>query len=73
VRLSEWCEARGKSLSYVMQETKLAYTTVLRARDGHCAYGSAKKISELTGGEVSIAELCERPEDVAAEDVEAAE
>jgi hypothetical protein len=67
VRLGDWCEARGRSLSWVMRETELAYTTVLRARDGHCAYASAKKISELTGGEVSIAELCERPEDESAE------
>lgn len=61
VRLSEWCALRGKTLSDVMRESGLAYTTVLRARDGHCAYATAKRISELTGGEVTIAELCERP------------
>ena len=59
MRLAEWCKANGKTLSDVMRESGLAYTTVLRARDGRCGYRTAKRLSKLTGGAVAIEELCE--------------
>jgi hypothetical protein len=59
--LADWVKKQGRgAISRLMRETGLAYTTILAARDQRwTARGdTARKISEATGGAVSIAELC---------------
>jgi len=58
--LETWTKSEGKSLSDVQRETRVAYTTVLAAKRGKLSrYDIAKKISDYTGGKVTIPELCE--------------
>lgn len=63
MQLSEWCAIKGRGeMSRLARETRLAYSTVFEAaKNGKpiVEYATAKKISDATGGEVSIAELCE--------------
>jgi len=59
--LDTWTKAAGKSLSDVQRDTGVAYTTVIAAKRGKLnRYDVAKKISEYTGGKVTIPELCEK-------------
>lgn len=59
MKLRDWCQRNGLTLSDVMRRSGVAYTTVLRATEGRLGrYDVAQKISDVTGGEVSIAELC---------------
>jgi len=62
MRLHDWIEREGPgALSRLMRATGLAYSTVTYiARGRKCPrYETAKRISEATGGEVSIPELCD--------------
>lgn len=61
MRLSEWAKLKGRGeLSRLSHATGLAYTTVLAGVEGKLKrYDVAKKISDATGGEVTVAELCE--------------
>ena len=44
----------------LMRETGLAWSTIMRAHSRlPLSYPSARKLSEATGGLVSVAELCE--------------
>lgn len=62
MRLDQWVAAADPGeLSRLARETQLAYTTVFAIAHGQQTpkYATAKRISEATGGEVTIAELCE--------------
>jgi hypothetical protein len=61
MRFSEYVAREGKGvLSRVMRSTGLAWGTIVKASQGRpVTYPVAKKISDATGGEVSVASLCE--------------
>lgn len=62
MRLDEWvAQSAAGELSRLARKTKLAYTTVFAIAHGQQTprYNTAKRLSDATGGEVSIAELCE--------------
>ncbi len=62
MQLSDWIAREGRgSVTRLMRETGLAYTTIHYAARGEAIsqYDTAKRISVATGGEVSIKELCE--------------
>lgn len=62
MKLKKWLEREGSgALSRVSRDTGLAYTTVFDVAHGRrsARYATAKLISAATGGEVSIAEICE--------------
>lgn len=63
MRLTDWFKKEGKgAASRLSHSTGVAYTTVLKAAKGELKlYDVAKKLSDATGGEVSVAELCEPP------------
>lgn len=64
MRLSAWVSRQGEGeINRIARETELAYATVWKlAHDRHVAtYRVAKLISDVTEGQVSIAELCELP------------
>lgn len=56
-----WAEAQSHGvLKRIERETGVGYTTLHRLKRGDRldSYALAEKVSEATGGEVSIAELC---------------
>ena len=56
--LAEWCKTQPHgALVQIQRETGIGYTTLMRAKRGEpiAEYSTAKKISDATGGEVSIA------------------
>jgi hypothetical protein len=58
--LADYVKREGNgAITRLQRKTRLAYTTVFRALHHAVGYRSAKKLSEATGGEVSILELCE--------------
>jgi len=62
MRLDEWIAQRpAGELSRLQRATRLAYTTVFAIAHGQQTprYATAKRISDATGGEVTIADLCE--------------
>lgn len=62
VNLKEYCEQEDAlSLREIAEKADVSYTTVKSVRKGMRVklYDVAKRISEATGGEVSIKELCE--------------
>lgn len=64
MRLGQWVKQQGVGeLTRLRRETGVAYTTIhLLAHDHHPAtYAVAVKLSDATGGAVSVAELCELP------------
>jgi len=52
----------------IEREARVGYQTLIRAKNGIRLneYDVAKRISDATGGKVSVAELCEAPPVVAA-------
>lgn len=62
MRLREYVDTRGRGeISRIVRVAEVAGTTVHDALNGHpiARYDTAKRISEATGGAVSIPELCE--------------
>lgn len=59
--LRTWAEKRGRgALSEIQGKTGIAYSTIHRAFRGRpVQYSTAAAISLATGGEVTIAELCD--------------
>lgn len=59
MRLKDWVAKQGPgALSFLMHESRLAYTTVLRAVRGEgVSAKTAEKLSEATRGEVSPGEI----------------
>ena len=60
--LSEYVRSKGSGeISRIVRVAEVANTTVHRALKGQpvSRYETAKRISDATGGVVSIAELCE--------------
>ncbi|MCC7542380.1 MAG: hypothetical protein IT379_39545 [Deltaproteobacteria bacterium] len=67
MRFPEWVDSQGHGvMTRIQRDTGVGYTTLMRARRGELIgeYATAKRISEATGGAVSIAELCEPAEAV---------
>ena len=64
-----WLERSGLSLSEVQRRAGVAYTTALAVKRGEALrlYEVAKRISEVTDGEVTVEELCEPNRGEAAE------
>lgn len=61
--LHEWIAAKGAGeISRLVRETGCAGTTFHDVLNGHALkrYDIAKKISDATGGKVSVADLCEQ-------------
>ena len=66
MRLSEWLEKRGwGSAAQLSYDTRISTATISKAVRGERIgqYRIAKKLSEATGGEVSIEELCDPERD----------
>lgn len=64
MRLPDWIEQQGRgALSRLSEESGVCYPTVHSIFSGKQTptYATAKRISDATFGEVSIAELCEPP------------
>lgn len=65
MRFSEWVgtQPRG-TLKRLERQTGVGYTTLQRLRLGQTLvrYDIARKLSEATGGEVSIDDLCVAPD-----------
>jgi len=64
MRLADWIEREGRgAISRLVRETGCAASTFHTHINGKpiAEYQTAKRISEATGGEVSIEELCEPP------------
>lgn len=60
MRLRDWCKARGVTLTEVMVRSGVAYSTVIHGANGKIRrYAVAQRISDVTDGEVSVADLCE--------------
>jgi hypothetical protein len=62
MRFREWVDTQPKgTMTRIQRETGLGYTTIMRARRGEpiAHYETAKRISDATGGEVTVEELCE--------------
>ena len=62
MRLREYVDAKGRGeITRIVRVAEVANTTVHDALKGHAIarYDTAKRISEATGGLVSIEELCE--------------
>ncbi len=63
MNLRDYSRAEGVSLSEIMRRADVAYTTVLKAAEGKLKrYDIAKRISEVTGGAVSVDEMCDASE-----------
>jgi DNA-binding transcriptional regulator YdaS (Cro superfamily) len=63
MKLREYVEREGVgTISRLSRVTGISYTTLLAAINGRAAtrYDTAKKISEATGGAVSISDICDR-------------
>lgn len=59
MKLREYCSTSKVSLSEIQRKADVAYTTVLKAAEGKLKrFDIAKRISEVTGGAVSIEEMC---------------
>lgn len=61
MRLREWLDADpARTIDKLKMRAGIAYPTAWKAASGRpVSYAVAKKISEATGGAVSIDELCE--------------
>lgn len=61
--LSEWCDARGRgAMADLARESGVSYQTIQKvATHGQrvVRYDVAKAISDATGGEVTVKDLCE--------------
>lgn len=65
MRFSDWLKAQPRgTLKSIERGTGVGYTTLQKARRGRplFRYDVAKAISDWTGGEVTIKELCELPD-----------
>ena len=69
--LQEWLACANEranrtrgALKQLEHQTRLSYTTLMAAKNGAAvSYETARRISEATGGEVTIEELCDPPQD----------
>jgi hypothetical protein len=67
MRLSEWIHKHGRgAMAALSRDSGLSYITVFRASRGRSikTYATAKALSDATGGDVSVQELCESREAV---------
>lgn len=63
MRFPDWVEKQERgTLKRIERQHGVAYMTLMRASQGKAvSYPIAEKLSAATGGEVSIAELCDPP------------
>jgi hypothetical protein len=64
MHIAEWCRRRRRTLTWLSQESRVSYQTLIDLKHGRIvldSYRRAKRISDATGGEVSIEDLCTRP------------
>lgn len=62
MRLREYVDGKGRGeIARLARECSMSYATVFRVYHGHPLklYATARKLSDCTGGAVSVAELCE--------------
>ncbi len=74
--LADWVKDAGRgAMSRLSQSTGVAYSTVHNAVKGQLIkqYDVAKKLSDATGGLVTVADLCEAQPDAPADAAAAAE
>lgn len=68
--MSEWVQRRGRgAITHIFRASGVAYSTVYAAAKGQRIkrYDTARAISDATGGEVTVEDLCGSSSDEAAE------